>query len=79
VDRPAVANLALGEIERRAYEMALDALEQVLCTGVVGVVCQDDDGVVSIVPSPGIGRDLFEALGGINWARLIRLAEKYAL
>jgi len=78
VDRLLFSKQTFGEAERRVYEISLDGLERVLGTNVIGVVCQDDDGVVSVVPGAGIERGVFEVLAQVDWGRLIRLAEEYA-
>ncbi len=67
------------ETERRVYEASLDSLEQLLRADVVAIVCRGKDGVVSIVPGAGIEREVFEALGSVNWKRLTRIAEEYTL
>jgi hypothetical protein len=60
------------------FSTAIAALQVALGDNVVGVIVTEADGKIAIIPRPGAGVALVQALAQTDWQRTLRIAEEFA-
>lgn len=76
MSKPQVVQEELGPKSLELIQMAALGVGIVLRAEVVGFILHDERGL-SIIPKPGVGRELFGALAQCDWATQVRLAEEF--